>query len=91
MHGVKGRKDKRNAMAVIVGMGGQPKLLHDEFEITEGDQSAVKALIDRVDGTLQGNGQKSRDVILAALAELSARYMDPESSSKASRVRRSDT
>ena len=49
---VKGRKDKRNAMAVIVGMGGQPKLLHDEFEITERDQSAVKALIESVDGTL---------------------------------------
>ncbi|MDE3259133.1 MAG: ATP-binding protein [Gemmatimonadota bacterium] len=88
---VKGRRDKRNAMAVIVGMGGQPTLLHDEFEITERDQPAVKALIDSVDGTLQGNGQNSRAVILAALAELSARYMDPQNSSTPRRMRRSDT
>ena len=88
---VKGRKDKRNAMAVIVGMGGHPKLLHDEFEITERDQSEVKALIDSVDGTLQGNGQKRRNVILAALAELSARYMDPEHSTKSSGTGRAGT
>ena len=88
---VKGRVDKRHAMAVVVGMGGQPKMIHGEFEITEQDQSAVQELIDRVDGTLQGNAKERRNVVLAALAELSARYMDHENSSKSSRMRRSDT
>ena len=88
---VKGRKDKRHAMAVVVGMEGQPKLVHDEFEITDRDQSAVRALIDRVDETLRGNGQERRDVILAALAELSARYLDSGNSTKPSEKRRSNT
>lgn len=88
---VKGRKDKRSAMAVIVGMGGQPKLAHREFEITERDQTAVRELINRLDGTLRGNGQERRNLILAALAELSARYLDPDLSTKSSGTRRSDS
>ena len=88
---VKGRKDKRHAMAVVVGMEGQPKLVHEEFEITDRDQSAVRELIDRVDGTLRGNGQEKRNVILAALAELSARYLDTENSTKTSNKRESKT
>ena len=81
---VKGRDDKRHALAVVVGIGGQPKLVHDEFEITDRDQSAVKALIDSVDGALRDNGQGRRDIILAALAELGARYLDSEDSTRAS-------
>lgn len=88
---VKGRKDKRHAMAVVVGMEGQPKLVHDEFQITDRDQSAVRELIDRVDGTLRGNGEERRDIILAALAELSARYLDSENFKKPSEMRRSST
>ena len=88
---VKGRKDKRHAMAVVVGIGGQPQLVHDEFEITERDQSAVRALIDRVDGTLRGNGEERRNVILAALAELSARYLDSGNSTKSSGRRKFNT
>ena len=72
---VKGRQDKRHAMAVVVGMGGTPKLVHDEFEITNLDQPAVKTLIERVNAILRENGQERRQVILAALAELSAQYL----------------
>ena len=79
---VKGRQDKRHAMAVIVGMGGQPKLVHDEFEITDLDQPAVRALIDRVDRTLRNNGQERRNIILAALAELSAQYLNSADTTK---------
>ena len=86
---VKGRDDKRHALAVVVGIGGQPKLVHDEFEITDRDQSAVKALVDSVDGALRDNGQGRRDIILAALAELGARYLDSEDSTTASETRRS--
>ena len=88
---VKGRRDKRHALAVVVGMGGHPKMIHDEFEITDQDQSAVQALIDRVDGTLRGNGKEKRNVILAALAELSARYLDSENSTKSRGTGRADT
>ena len=88
---VKGRKDKRHAMAVVVGMGGQPNLVHNEFEITDRDQSEVKELIKRLDGTLRGNGQERHNVILAALAELSARYLDTGNSAKPGEGRRSNT
>ena len=47
-------------MAVIVGMGGQPKLVHDEFDIMELEQPAVRELIERVDATLRDNGEERR-------------------------------
>ena len=87
---VKGRRDKRHAMAVVVGMGGHPKLIHDEFEITDQEQTAVEALIDRVEGTLRGNSQERRNVVLATLAELSARYIESGNSTGSS-SRRSNT
>ena len=79
---VKGRQDKRHSMAVIVGMGGQPKLVHDEFEIMDIEQPAVRALIERVDATLRDNGEERRNIILAALAELSAQYLDSATTTK---------
>ena len=79
---VKGRQDKRHAMAVIVGMGGQPKLVHDEFDIMELEQPAVRELIERVDATLRDNGEVRRNIILAALAELSAQYLDSATTTK---------
>ena len=73
---VKGRRDKRHAMAVVVGMGGQPKLVHDEFEITDLDRPEVRSLVERVATTLGECSEERRSIILAALAELSARYLD---------------
>lgn len=72
---VKGRQDKRHAMAVVVGMGGKPKLVHDEFEITSLDRPAVETLIEHLNAILRENVQERRQVILAALAELSAQYL----------------
>ena len=73
---IKGRQDKRHAMAVVVGMDGQPQLVHDEFEITDLDRQAVYTLIERVEATLQENGEERRNIILAALAELSAKHLN---------------
>lgn len=73
---VKGRQDKRHAMAVVVGMDGKSKLVHNEFEITDMERPEVKALIKRVDTALRSNGKERRNIILATLAELSARYLD---------------
>jgi len=74
---VKGRRDKRHAMAVIVGMDGRPAALHDEFHVSDRDHKEVDSLIEKVDGTLRQSGVERRNIILAALAELSARYLDP--------------
>ena len=40
---VKGRPDKRHAMAVVVSMGGRPTPVHDEFDITDLERGEVDA------------------------------------------------
>ncbi len=72
---VKGRSDKRHSMAVVIGMGGRPTPFLEEFNITDSDRATVNDLIKRVAATLEEANTGSRSIILAALAELSARYM----------------
>lgn len=72
---VKGRRDKRHAMAVVVALDGQPTPSSHEFSITESDRAAIDDLIFRVELTLKQADHRHRDIILAALAELSSRFM----------------
>ena len=75
---VKGRANMRHALAVTVGMAGRPATIHDEFDITELERSEVDALILGIQGALRSNGEDRRNVILAALAEVSAGYIEME-------------
>jgi hypothetical protein len=72
---VKGRPDKRQAMAVVVGMNGRPTPVAGEFAITDTDREAVRDVITRVERALAGFDQRGRNVILAAFAEMSVRYL----------------
>ena len=72
---VKGRPDKRQSMAVVVGMDGRPAPILEEFNVADSERAAVDALIARVRNTLEEAEPARRGVILAALAELSAQYM----------------
>lgn len=72
---VKGRPEKRQAMAVVIGMEGRPTPLLEEFDVVDTDRAAINDLIERVAITLESVDTNSRSVILAALAELSARYI----------------
>lgn len=72
---IKGRPEKRQAMAVVVGMEGKPTPILEEFDVIDSDRAAINDLIERVSTTLETVDTNSRNVILAALAELSARYM----------------
>ena len=72
---VKGRPDKRQAMAVVVGMDGRPAPMLEVFDIADSDRTAVNALVKRVSATLEETDTSRRSIILAALAELSTRYM----------------
>ena len=72
---VKGRPDKRQAMAVVIGMDGRPAPLLEEFDIADSDRTAVNELVERVAAALAEDDTSRRSIILAALAELSARYM----------------
>ncbi len=72
---VKGRSDKRQAIAVVIGMNGRPAPLLEEFYITDSDRTAVNHIIEQVAVTLEQTTTNHHSIILAALAELSARYM----------------
>lgn len=72
---VKGRPEKRQAVAVVIGIEGSPTPLLEEFNIADSDRAAVNNVIERIALALDGSDTKQRSVILAALAELSTRYM----------------
>lgn len=72
---VKGRPDKRQAMAVVIGMDGRPAPLLEEFDIADSDRAAVDDIIERVDAVLDEADASHRNIILAALAELIAHHI----------------
>ena len=72
---VKGRPDRRHAMAVVVGISGRPEPLHDYFDVTDLERQGVDDLVSRVAEVLENSGEERRNIVLAALAELSARYI----------------
>ena len=78
---VKGRRDHRLAMAVVVGLDGEP--LHDEFEVTDRQQARVEVLIDQVRGTLAQSGEDQQNIILAALARVTAEYLESRNTTDA--------
>ena len=75
---VKGRTDKRHAMAVMIGVNGRPAPVHGEFQIAESDRAHVDSLICQVQAALDGSDESRRNIILAALAELSAHYINED-------------
>lgn len=84
---VKGRSDKRHAMAVTVGMNGQRATMQDAFDVTDLDRLEVEKVIERMESALQKCGEQKRNIILAALAELSARFLDSPHEKSADEVK----
>ena len=76
---VNGRSDKRHALALIAGIAGEPRLLHGEFCVTDVDREQVNALIKRMNQVFKSEDEIERNIILAALTELSAQYLDSKS------------
>ena len=72
---VKGRSDKRHAMAVTVGMNGSRATVQDVFDVTDLDRVDIEQLVKGMERVLEESGEQSRNIILAALAELSARLL----------------
>ena len=72
---VKGRLDKRQAMAVVISMDGRPTPMLEEFDIADSDRAVVNDLIERVATALQETDTSRHSLILAALAAVSTRYM----------------
>ncbi len=72
---VKGRTDKRHAIAVVIGVNGRPAPVHAEFEVTDTDIESIEQIVNQVKGMLESDGSGNRNLILAALAELSSQYI----------------
>jgi len=75
---VKDRPQKRQAMAVVIGANGAPEPMFEEFVVGTSDRDEIDLLIERLETALAASDPHSRNVILAALAELSIRYMEPK-------------
>lgn len=88
---VKRRSNKRHAMAVIVGIGNGSRTAHGEFDITDLDQKQVTKLVQDLDSILKQSKPNSNRLVLAALAQLSAKHIkampNPRSSTKRSESR----
>ncbi len=74
---VKGRPEKRQAIGLVIGREGRPTPMHEEFSIADGDRGAVNELIVRIAAALDKSDATRKNIVLAALAELSVRYMQP--------------
>ena len=83
---VKGRSDRRHAMAVTVGMNGSRATHQDIFDVTDTERQEVELLIKRMEKTLKENGEPKRHVVLAALAVLSARHLSSPAEKENSEV-----
>ena len=75
---MKGRKDRRHALAVVVGKDSARQSLFREFEVADIDRHDVENLANIVDRALSKADQQRRDIILAALVEVTSKYIDSD-------------
>ncbi|MCY3604752.1 MAG: ATP-binding protein [Gammaproteobacteria bacterium] len=73
---VKGRPEKRHAMAVVVGINGRPTPLLEEFQVGEADRDAIDDLTQRIQAAITKEDAVQREILLAALAEITAHHMN---------------
>ncbi len=75
---VKGRTDKRQAIAVVVGLNKQSIPLIEEFSVSDSDRKPIKDLIQRFHDVIDSSEENQR-IVLAALAEISTHFMQSSS------------
>jgi len=79
---VKGRPDKRHAMAVVLGMDGRPAPHMSEFDISDADRAKAREIARALEERLNEEGELDDKIKLAALAELSLHYMSAPKTEK---------
>ena len=70
---IEGRTDKRESIAVVIGMDGE---MHQEFDVADAEQKDVKILQEELSATLEKASIKKQNLILAALARVIAEHLD---------------
>jgi hypothetical protein len=81
---VKGRVEKRQAMAVMIGINGRPAPIYEEFDVAEADRAVIDRLVEQVTGAFNGSSNQRRGIVLAAIAEFTAKYLQDEYEVKSS-------
>lgn len=76
---VDGRKGKREAMAVVVGMDGRPVPIVQEFDVLDSEKASVDKIATEFQAVLSKYPALSQNVALAALATVSASVIGAES------------
>ncbi len=76
---VDGRKGKREAMAVVVGMDGRPVPIVQEFDVLDSEKASVDKIAAEFEKVLSKYPALSQNVALAALATVSASVIGAES------------
>ena len=72
---VKGRKNKRRSMAIVTSTDGISTPLIGEFDIGDAEQTLVNSVVKEIEQALSNVGQVRKEIALAALANVSARYI----------------
>ncbi len=73
---VKGREDKRQSLSVVVGINGRPTPIHHDFDVVDSDRKEIDALVSTLEKSILAEHGDRKNIVLAALAELSARYIN---------------
>jgi len=79
---VNGRKAKRHAVAVILGIAGRPTTIHKEFDIIDGDIPIVNNISSQIQNVIGSCSMTHKHLILAALAQVCARYINDDTIAK---------
>lgn len=76
---VKGRLDRRHAIAFVTGMAGTPHTLSREFDISTDEVQAARRIACQLKSVLQETGVKD-DIALAALVQVGSSLMNTSES-----------
>jgi hypothetical protein len=76
---VKGRVDKRHSLALVVGINGRPTPLHRDFEVADTDREQIDQIVKQLGDIIRGSDETHKNIVLAALVELCAQYIQETS------------
>ena len=78
---IRGRADGQHSIAIAVGLNGAP--VYERFNIPERRRAEIDSLVKDLEERLQSRNGLDKAVALAALAEMSARYINAKSNPEA--------
>ena len=72
---VRGRKNSRHSMAVVIGKDDKTEPMVAEFIVSNQDMERIDIIAEQARDLLNNHSKEKRDIILAALAKVSSDYL----------------